>query len=72
MADKLRPRSARAGKPAARPAAPKPESGASRTPPFDKKLLWEGTILPATDADNWLTSGSAAYWAILKKLPDDP
>ena len=26
-----------------------------------KDRLWKGWILPATDADNWLTAGSAAY-----------
>jgi hypothetical protein len=29
-------------------------------------------VIPAGDADNWLTSGSAAYHALLKRLPDDP
>ncbi len=37
---------------------------------FDKKLLWSNTVFPATDAENWLVSGSAAYWAMLQKLPD--
>ncbi|WP_331116951.1 C45 family autoproteolytic acyltransferase/hydolase [Archangium sp.] len=37
---------------------------------FDKKLLWSNTVFPSTDAENWLVSGSAAYWSILQKLPD--
>ncbi len=73
VADALRAAKARAGKAAAEPAEPKPDVAALKGRLlFEKKLLWQGTILPATDADNWLTSGSAAYWAILKKLPDDP
>jgi len=37
---------------------------------FDKKLLWSNTVFPATDGENWLVSGSAAYWFMLQKLPD--
>ncbi|MGZ3460555.1 MAG: C45 family autoproteolytic acyltransferase/hydrolase, partial [Archangium sp.] len=37
---------------------------------FDKKLLWGNTVFPATDGENWLVSGSAAYWNLLNKLPD--
>jgi hypothetical protein len=37
---------------------------------FDKKLLWSNTVFPATDGENWLVSGSAAYWSMLQKLPD--
>lgn len=36
---------------------------------FDAKLLWTGTVRPATDAENWFISGSAAYWQQLKHLP---
>ncbi len=39
---------------------------------FDHKLLWKGTLVPESDADNWLSSGSAAYHALLRKLPEDP
>jgi hypothetical protein len=38
---------------------------------FDEKLLWANTLFPATDGENWLVSGSAAYWSLLKELPDD-
>ncbi|HET8734465.1 MAG TPA: hypothetical protein VFM45_11935, partial [Anaeromyxobacteraceae bacterium] len=73
VADGLKAAREKAGKPAAAPADPKPDVAALKGDlAFDRKLLWEGTIFPASDADNWLTSGSAAYWAILKRLPDDP
>ena len=73
VVDGLKAARARAGKPAPVPADPKPDVTALKGDfLFERKLLWEGTLFPASDADNWLTSGSAAYWAILKKLPDDP
>ncbi len=73
VADGLKAARARAARPAATPPEPRPDVAALKGDlAFDRKLLWEGTIFPASDADNWLTSGSAAYWAILKKLPDDP
>ncbi|NOK33549.1 hypothetical protein HMI49_10095 [Corallococcus exercitus] len=37
---------------------------------FDEKKLWANTVFPATDADNWFGSGSAAYWTQLKDLPE--
>ena len=36
---------------------------------FDEPLLWSNTVFPSTDGDNWLVSGSAAYWSLLKDLP---
>ena len=39
---------------------------------FDKKSLWLNTVFPAGDAENWLSSGDAAYHALLKRLPEDP
>jgi len=39
---------------------------------FEAKGLWTGTVLPATDAENWFISGSAAYWQQLKNLPSTP
>jgi hypothetical protein len=73
VAEGLKAARARAGKPAAPPSDPKPDLAALKADlTFEKKLLWDGTIFPAGDADNWLTSGSAAYWAILRRLPDDP
>ena len=38
---------------------------------LDKAKLWKGSVFPKTDAENGLVSGSAAYWQILKSLPDD-
>ena len=35
---------------------------------YDAKGLWTGTIRPASDADNWFVSGSAAYHTQLKQL----
>ncbi|HYG68026.1 MAG TPA: hypothetical protein VD838_10220, partial [Anaeromyxobacteraceae bacterium] len=37
----------------------------------DAKLLWKGTVFPEGEGDRWFTSGSAAYHALLKKLPED-
>jgi hypothetical protein len=37
---------------------------------FTRDDLWHGTVFPATDADNWLAAGSAAYWQILRGLPE--
>lgn len=37
----------------------------------EARRLWKGTLLPATAADQWLTSGSAAYWRLLFDLPED-
>jgi len=37
---------------------------------FTRDELWHGTIFPATDADNWLVAGSAAYWQLLRGLPE--
>ena len=37
----------------------------------EKEKLWKGSVFPKTDAENGLVSGSAAYWQMLKALPDD-
>ncbi|HSD66258.1 MAG TPA: C45 family autoproteolytic acyltransferase/hydrolase, partial [Vicinamibacteria bacterium] len=37
---------------------------------FTRADLWHGSIFPASDADNWLVAGGAAYWQILRALPD--
>ena len=39
---------------------------------FETKGLWTGTVLPASDAENWFVSGSAAYWQQLRNLPGTP
>jgi hypothetical protein len=54
-------------------AAPSPELNAVKEAfGFDAKSLWVGTIKPATDADNWFSSASAAYWQQLKNLSATP
>ncbi len=64
---------ARAAPPPKPPAAPKLDAGGALAGlEFEPKLLWQGTVFPKSDADNWLSSGSAAYHALLKKLPKDP
>ena len=35
----------------------------------EQRRLWKGTVFPAAAADQWLTSGSAAYWRLLHELP---
>jgi len=37
---------------------------------FTRDDLWRGSIFPASDADNWLVAGSAAYWQVLRGLPE--
>ncbi len=39
---------------------------------FDKKGLWLNTVFPASDGENWFSSGDAAYHALLKRLSEDP
>ena len=39
---------------------------------YDAAKLWKGSVFPATEGTNGLVSGAAAYWRILKGLPDDP
>ena len=38
---------------------------------IDKKLLWRGTVEPATPAESWFVSATAAYWRLLEGLDDD-
>jgi len=37
---------------------------------YPRERLWHNTVMPATDAENWFVSGSAAYWRILRDLPE--
>jgi hypothetical protein len=39
---------------------------------FPRELLWSNTVFPANDGVNWFVSGSAAYHAMLKRLPESP
>lgn len=36
---------------------------------FDKSLLWQNTVYPASDKENWFISGTAAYWNMLNSMP---
>jgi hypothetical protein len=38
---------------------------------FIKKDLWRGTIEPASPAESWFVSATAAYWRMLDGLDDD-
>lgn len=38
---------------------------------IDADALWRGTIEPASDAENWLASASAASWHMLRGLAGD-
>jgi hypothetical protein len=55
-----------------RAASPVKGGSAKDVHQFAKQLLWANTVYPASDADNWFTSGSAAYWGILNGMPTDP
>lgn len=58
--------------PQAKP-APAPDLAAVKEAfSFPAKGLWTGTVRPATDAENWYVSGSAAYWQQLRHLPSTP
>ena len=37
---------------------------------FPRRSLWQNTVYPASDKENWFISASAAYWNILNTLPD--
>jgi hypothetical protein len=66
---------ARARHPAATPARKDPTldlDAVKERYKLDKKRLWHGTVLPASDADNWFVSGTASYWTLLHGLPDEP
>lgn len=41
-------------------------------PAFDKAKLWKQTVFPATETDFWLSSGDAAYSALLRRAPEAP
>jgi len=38
---------------------------------IDRDELWHRTVFPASPAESWFVSGSAAYWRILDGLDDD-
>ena len=37
---------------------------------FSNRKLWFNTVYPASEAENWFVSGTAAYWKILNKAPE--
>jgi hypothetical protein len=54
-------------------ADPKPDLGKEKEAwSFPRRLLWHGTVKPAAGGDSWFVSGSAAYWQLLRNLPEDP
>ena len=51
----------------------KPELGKDKSAwTYPRALLWHGTVKPAADGDAWFISGSAAYWQLLRNLPEEP
>ena len=38
---------------------------------IDKKDLWRGTVEPASPAESWFVSATAAYWRMLEGLDDE-
>jgi len=54
-------------------AVPAPDAaGVKEAFSYEAKGLWTGTVKPASDAENWFISASAAYWQQLKQLPPAP
>ena len=39
---------------------------------IEREDLWTRTVFPASAAESWFISGSAAYWRILDGLDEDP
>ncbi|WP_164016550.1 C45 family autoproteolytic acyltransferase/hydolase [Pyxidicoccus trucidator] len=70
VADRLK-EARKAWKAPEEPAAPKRDLAKVKdVVSFDEKLLWANTVFPSTEGDNWLASGTSAYWRMLKGLPD--
>lgn len=38
---------------------------------FSNDLLWQNTIFPLSEKENWLISGTSGYWHLLNNLPKD-
>lgn len=36
---------------------------------FNKAKLWQNTVFPASEAENWFVSGTSRYWRFLRYLP---
>ncbi len=76
IAEKLKEARARekdeAGKPAGAPKEPALDvSSVEALLKPDRTKLWKGSVFPKTEGTNGLVSGSAAYWQILRGLPED-
>ena len=72
VADALKAARAAAKAPAT-PVEPKPDlAPVAELLAYPKRLLWSNTVFPASDGENWFVSGSAAYHALLRRLPEDP
>lgn len=39
---------------------------------FDREKLWKYTVYPASEAENWFVSATAAYWNMLASMPSSP
>jgi hypothetical protein len=70
IAERLK--AARAARTEAKPPAPpaQDDKAVAERYAFTREDLWHGSVFPASDADNWLVAGSAAYWQILRHLPE--
>ncbi len=58
------------------PPAPKPEARIESSEVdslyrYPADLLWANTVFPASTAENWLISATAAYWQMLHALPKE-
>jgi len=51
---------------AAAPETAKAEPRREKEPAYKKDELWNGWIVPASDADTWFAAGSAAYYQLLQ------
>ncbi|OJH41768.1 C45 family peptidase [Cystobacter ferrugineus] len=71
VADKLKAARSRRVQEAKAPAGKRDLTKLQESLGFDKKRLWANTVFPATDGENWLVSGTAAYWNLLHEAPDE-
>jgi len=73
VGDRLRAAKANAAPAPAAAAAPRADlAGVADRLAGEKRRLWRGSPLPASDADGWLVSGAVAYRRMLEGAPDDP
>jgi hypothetical protein len=73
VAEKLKAARAAVGAKDAAPREGRVDAGSMKEAfAFPKRLLWSNTVFPASEADNWFVSGTAAYHALLRRLPENP